>query len=273
MLQYFYANNMPMNKHLLYFPVLFIFFSCKHFVFHPNEIRVQQKDLNSRNIEKIKTLPAKAVFRFILLGDTQRFYNEVDDFIEHANKADSISFVLIAGDLVDFGLNKEYNWIASKFGKLKMPYVAVIGNHDMVANGRKIYAEMFGPENFSFYYGKNKFILLNSNSREVNYNGEVPAVNWLKQQLNDEDADNLFVLSHVPPFSIDFDKTLEDDYAGLLAAQPNTRLSMHGHEHKYKYLQPYETGPPYVIAAATHIRSYVMVTVEGEEVSVTEKFY
>ena len=247
--------------------------SCKRFMFHPNEIRPQAKALNARNIEKIKALPPKQTFSFILLGDTQRFYDEVDDFIDHANAADSISFVLIAGDLVDFGLNREYNWIAEKFGKLKIPYVAVIGNHDMLANGRNIFAEMFGPENFSFCYGTTKFILLNSNSREVNYNGALPDINWLRQQLNDAEAENIFVLSHVPPFSVDFDRNLEDDYAGLLAAQPKTRLSMHGHEHKYKYLQPYENGPPYLVAAATQKHSYVLVTVNSKQISLTETFY
>jgi 3',5'-cyclic AMP phosphodiesterase CpdA len=262
-----------MKKHLLYLPLLLMFLSCKRFMFHPNEIRPQEKALNARNIEKIKALPPKQTFNFILLGDTQRFYDEVDDFIDHVNASDSISFVLIAGDLVDFGLNKEYNWIAEKFGRLKIPYVAVIGNHDMLANGRKIFAEMFGPENFSFNYSGNKFILLNTNSREVNYNGSIPDISWLRQQLNDAEAENIFVLSHVPPFSVDYDTNLEDDYAGLLAAQPKTRLSMHGHEHRYRYLQPYENGPPYLVVAATQKRSYALITVNSKQTSVTETFY
>lgn len=262
-----------MSRHLLFISLLLMLLSCKRFMFHPNEIRPKEKALNSRNIAKINALPTKQDFHFILLGDTQRFYDEVDDFIDHVNASDSISFVLIAGDLVDFGLNKEYNWIAEKFGKLKMPYVAVIGNHDMQANGRKIYAEMFGPENFSFMYGSNKFILLNTNSREVNYNGSIPDIGWLKKELNDNVAENIFVLSHIPPFSVDYDSNLEDDYATLLAAQPKTRLSMHGHEHKYRFLQPYENNPPYLVVAATQKRSYALISVNSKQVSVTEKFY
>lgn len=262
-----------MNKLLYYLMPLLMLSSCKRFVFHPNEIRPQEKALNSRNIEKIMKLEPKPVFNFILLGDTQRFYDEVDDFVDHTNSLDNVSFVLVAGDLVDFGLNREFNWIASKFGKLKIPYVAVIGNHDMLANGRRIFTEMFGPENFSFSYGKNKFICLNSNSREVNYNGEIPDINWLSQQLNDQVPDNIFIVSHVPPFSTDFDKKLEPAFADLLAAQQKTRLSLHGHEHQFKLLRPYKGGPTYVVAAASHKRSYVMIAVNGEEFSVTEKFY
>ncbi|MEJ8843724.1 metallophosphoesterase [Lacibacter sp. H375] len=262
-----------MNKLLYYLLPLLVLSSCKRFVFHPNEIRPQEKALNSSNIEKIAKLESKTAFNFILLGDTQRFYDEVDDFVSHVNSLNNVSFILVAGDLVDFGLNKEFNWIASKFGKLKTPYVAVIGNHDMLANGRKIFTEMFGPENFSFTYGKNKFICINSNSREVNYNGEIPDINWLSQQLNDQAPDNIFIVSHVPPFSVDFDKKLESDFAELLTAQHKTRLSLHGHEHQFKQLQPYEGGPTYVVAAASHKRSYVMITVNGEEFSVSEKFY
>lgn len=247
--------------------------SCRQFVFHPDEMRPQEKALNSRNIEKIKRLESKPVFNFIFLGDTQRFYDEVEDFVDHANSLHNISFVLVAGDLVDFGLNREYNWIASKFGKLNIPYIAVIGNHDMLANGRKIFAEMFGPENFSFSYGKNKFICINSNSREVNFNGQLPDINWLAQQLNDYEPDNIFVVSHVPPFSIDFDKNLEPAYTNLLAAQPKTRMSLHGHEHQYKLLQPYNDGITYLVAAASYKRSYILIAVNEEEISVTEKFY
>ncbi|HLO36896.1 MAG TPA: metallophosphoesterase [Lacibacter sp.] len=263
-----------MNKLLYYLlPLLLLLSSCKRFMFHPNEIRPNETALNKRNIEKIMRLEPKPVFNFILLGDTQRFYDEVDDFVDHANSLNNVSFILVAGDLVDFGLNREFNWIASKFGKLKVPYVAVIGNHDMLANGRKIYAEMFGPENFSFSYGKNKFICINTNSREVNYNGELPDINWLAKEINDPVPDNIFVASHVPPFSNDFDKKLEPIYAGLLAANPKTRMSMHGHEHEFKLFQPYDDGLTYLVAAASNARSYVMIAVNGKEVSVTEKFY
>jgi hypothetical protein len=236
-------------------------------------VRPNETALNSRNIERISKLQAKSTFKFILIGDTQRFYDELDDFVAHVNSLNDISFILLNGDLVDFGLNREYNWIASQLKELKIPYIAALGNHDMLANGRKIFHEMFGPENFSFSYGKNKFVCLNTNSREVDYNGQVPDTNWLSQQLNDNEPDNIFVLSHVPPFSLDFDKNLEPAFTGLLAAQPRTRISLHGHDHTFKLLHPYPGGLPYLTAAATNDRSYAMIAVNGEQISVTEKLY
>ena len=262
-----------MNKVLYWLFALLALTSCKRFVFHPNEVRPDEKGLNAYNIQKIAQLDTTPAFNFILIGDTQRFYEELEDFVNHVNSIAGISFVVVAGDLVDFGLNKEFNWIASKFGKLNVPYVSVIGNHDMLANGRKIFNEMFGPENFSFFYGRNKFICLNTNSREVDFNGKVPDVNWLGQQLNDDAASNIFVVSHVPPFNVDFDNNLEPAYSALLAAQPKTRMSLHGHEHNFRVESPYPGGIPYVVTAATNDRSYALIQVNGEQVIVTEKLY
>lgn len=248
--------------------------SCEQFLFHPNEIRPDETALNSRNIEKISKLQAKSAFKFILIGDTQRFYDEFDDFIAHVNSLNDISFVLLNGDLVDFGLNKEYNWIAEQLKNLKIPYVAAMGNHDMLGNGRKIFHKMFGPENFSFSYSGNKFICLNTNSRETGFDGKVPDTSWLKQELSrDSGSINMFILSHIPPFNADFDKALEPAFAGLLASQPKLRISLHGHEHRFRLLHPYPDSITYVVAGATNQRNYALVEVEGENFTITEMYY
>ena len=263
-----------MNRIIYFIVALLMLSSCKRFMFHPNEVRPDEEELNAKNISKISKLVVKPKFNFILMGDTQRFYEDLEDFVNHANTLDSVAFILLCGDLVDFGLNKEYNWIASKLKKLELPYVSVIGNHDMVANGEKIFGEMFGPDNFTFSYGDSKFICLNTNSREFDYNGQVPDLNWLAQELNnDAGFNNIFVLSHVPPYSVDFDKNLEAGFTGLLASQPKTRISLHGHEHSYNLSYPYPGGLPYLVAASAQRRSYVMVGVDGSLFSITEKFF
>ncbi len=263
-----------MRSLLVSVAAVLLFASCKRFMFHPNEIRPDVKGLNATNISKISALPVKQDFNFILLGDTQRFYEELEDFVTHANTLDSVAFVILSGDLVDFGLNKEYNWVAKALSKLELPYLSVIGNHDMVANGRKIFNEMFGPENFSFSYGKNKFICINTNSRESDYDGKIPDINWLAGELNNSDAfDNIFVVSHVPPYSVDFDNNLEPAFVSLLAAQPKTRISLHGHEHNYHLSYPYNGAIPYLVAAAASRKSYVMISVHGSQITINEKYY
>lgn len=127
-----------------------MFLSCRQIVFHPNEVRPRYTGLNAKNMERISQLPPQASFKFILTGDTQRFYDELDDFVSHVNSLDNISFVLLNGDIADFGLNREYNWIGRALENLKAPFVATIGNHDLLANGPTIFREMFGPADFSF---------------------------------------------------------------------------------------------------------------------------
>jgi 3',5'-cyclic-AMP phosphodiesterase len=248
--------------------------SCKGFLYHPNEVRPDVKNLNAINIDKIKQLPSVTSFKFILIGDMQRFYDEMDDFIDHVNRLPDISFVLINGDIVDFGLNLEYNIVASKLSKFQVPYITAIGNHDMIANGRQLYKEMFGDENFSFSYSGSKFICFNTNSREVGHDGSIPDMSWLKAQVStDTISHNIFFLSHVPPFNDDFDEKLVGDFSQTLSSNPKSRLSMHGHTHQYWLVQPYPDGLNYLIAGAGNQRTYALVTVTNELYQIEQKFY
>ncbi|MEO5564348.1 MAG: metallophosphoesterase [Chitinophagaceae bacterium] len=260
-------------RRILFFLITCLILSCKNFVYHPDEIRPNAKQLNPKNIQKIQSLAAKTSFKFILIGDTQRFYDELEAFVAHVNSKNDISFVLFDGDLVDFGWNREYNWVYERLAKLKLPYISTIGNHDMLANGRLIYKEMFGPENFTFNYSGSKFICLNTNSREAGYDGTIPDVNWLTNELKDTTPQNIFILAHVPPFSDDFNRGIEFDYRVLLRSNPKTRLSLNGHEHQYRLVQPYFDGLEYLVAGAGNQRNYALITVNGTEYSIEEKFY
>lgn len=241
--------------------------------YHPSEVRPDHTNLNAINIDKLKYDPVDDKFSFILVGDTQRFYDQLDDFVERVNSLSGISFVLLNGDLVDFGLNKEYNWIAERLIRLKVPFIATIGNHDMLANGRLIYDKMFGPENFSFCYGNSKFIGLNTNSEEVGFNGSLPDLNFLSGEIADTTVRNIFLLSHVSPSSAAFDRNLEMGFVELLQSNPRVRISMHGHDHQYKLLEPYEDGIDYLHVGATSARNYAKVSVNGERYTIEELYY
>lgn len=209
-----------------------------------------------------------------MIGDSQRFYNELDDFVEEANQMKDVAFIVLAGDISDFDLNKEFKWIHRSLRKLSMPYIAVIGNHDMLANGRIVYQQMFGPEDFTFTCNGNKFICLNTNSREVSFNGSLPNIPWLQQQLSDLSGyNNAFVISHVPPFNSDFDKQLEKQFSSLLASNSKVRLSMHGHLHYYREEEIYNDGLKYVVVGAINKRNYALISVWGNQYSVKEVYY
>ena len=258
--------------------VLSIFLiSCeKTFTYNANEIQIEEKDKdqNTKSLERLLLKPETDSFNFIVISDTQRFYEELDDFVENINRYPDISFVVLNGDMTDFGLRSEYLWISQRLQRLSFPFLVVIGNHDMLGNGRELYKQMFGPENFGFNYSGYKFIALNSNSREVGYNGSLPDTTWLQQELaSTPPQEKIFVFAHIPPFSGDFDRSLEQAYVRILKNNGNVVYSIHGHEDISYSGQPY--GPPvnYLVVNSIKERSFVLIKVNTNNTEVEEIFF
>ncbi|NJN29019.1 MAG: metallophosphoesterase, partial [Cyclobacteriaceae bacterium] len=142
----------------------FVFSGCI-FEYNPYEIRLEPalQNLNSKAIEKIKATPAKDTLTIALVADTQRFYNELERIVKSANQQ-QYDFMLVAGDITEYGLEQEYRWINQILEKLKQPYICVIGNHDFQGDGSHVFKKLFGPLNDSFEYGHFNFILHDTNS-------------------------------------------------------------------------------------------------------------
>ncbi|WP_229712496.1 metallophosphoesterase family protein [Marivirga lumbricoides] len=248
---------------------------CNLVEFNPNEIRLdeEEKDLNSKAITKIQSAGKRDTLTFVFMGDTQRFYDETDEFVESVNGlAYPIDFVIHAGDIADFGLAAEFKWVHNSMKKLKVPYLAVIGNHDLVANGPIIYRKMYGEFDFVFDIDDYRFIFFNSNSREYNFAGKVPDLEWIERQLEETPADKkIFLVSHVPPFSSDFDSSLEEDYTQLVAGNPSVLASLHGHEHSFNNIV--EKGVRYFITASVTNRGYALFRVSANALDVQQIRY
>ena len=258
--------------------VLSIFLiSCeKTFTYNANEIQIEEKDRdqNTKNLERLRSKPQTDSFNFVVISDTQRFYEELDDFVEKINSYPDISFVVLNGDMTDFGLRSEYLWISHRLQKLSFPSLVIIGNHDMLGNGRELYQQMYGPENFAFSFLGYKFIVLNSNSQEVGHDGSLPDTTWLKQELAvTPSQQKIFILSHLAPFSGDFDRSLEQAYVRMLAKNGNVIYSIHGHEDISYLGQPY--GPPvnYLVVNSINDRSFVLIKVNKNSTEVEKIFF
>ena len=253
--------------------VLSIFLiSCgKTFTYNPNEINIEEKDKNqnTKNLERLQSKAQKDSFSFVVIGDTQRFYDEMDDFVEKVKSYPDISFVVLNGDITDFGLKTEYLWISNRLQKLSFPYFVVIGNHDMLGNGRELYKQMYGPENFGFSFSNHKFIVLNSNSHEVGKNGTLPDTSWLKQELSvTPSQQKIFILSHMAPFSSDFDESVQDSFVKILTKNGNVIYSIHAHDDNSYLGQWY--GPPvnYMVVNGIHERSFVLIKVSPNDTEI-----
>lgn len=264
-----------MQHSILFFVLLILLTSCKKtFQFSLLEARPNARDLNIAGIEKINQLSVKDTFTFAVISDTQVGYDELEGFVKHINQFpdDSLTFVLHAGDFTDYGANFEFNAYEEVIRDLKFPVVGVIGNHDMLGNGTYIYQKMFGPENFTFTYGKNIFIFQNSNARETAFDGKTPDLDWLTQTVKEIPlSNNVFYVAHVPPFSLDFDKSLEMDYVGIQSSIPNSRLGIYGHHHNYALSDYYDNGMEYLIAPTILHEYYILVRVEGNTISTSLK--
>lgn len=256
---------------------IFLFVSCKKaFKYNSGEIRLEEKyrDLNSKNISSILSVPAKDSFNFLVISDSQRSYDDLDEFIKKANSYRNISFVVLNGDITDFGLQSEYLWITERMQKLSSPFLAVIGNHDMLGNGREVYKQMFGAENFSFSYSGYRFVFLNSNSREAMPGEALPDTSWLRKELLvSPSSEKIFVFAHIPPLGGDFNRTIEPVYAALLKDNGRVLYSIHGHEGLAYLWQPF--GPPvnYLGVNSLNKRNYAFIHVDKDEVRVEQLYF
>ena len=112
----------------------------RHDRYHPYDVHISgETDVNAHNIAQIEqNCQNKTTIRFVTMGDSQRWYDETDDFVSHLNKRDDIDFVIHGGDVSDFGVTDEFLWQRDIMNKLKIPYVVLLGNHDCWARAKRL---------------------------------------------------------------------------------------------------------------------------------------
>lgn len=240
--------------------LLFVTACSDLFEYHPNEIRLDahEKDLTQKNLNRLSQQSPSDTVRFILMGDTQRFYDELQDFVATAATY-QVDFILHTGDIADFGMAQEYKWVHELMQKLPQPYLTAIGNHDLLANGPAIYEQMFGPQNYDFTYGNFQFVILNTNGREYNFNGSIPDIGWLRQTLS-KSANEAIVIGHIPPYDGDFDPALENKFARQLKESNKVKLALFGHKHSGFTGQPYNDDITYHVAGGMKEREFSIIT-------------
>ncbi|MDH6304443.1 Icc-related predicted phosphoesterase [Parabacteroides sp. PF5-5] len=258
--------------------VLFLFlcinlFACDLIDYHPYDGRLDsdiETGLNKKNIERITTLcETKDTIRFAFMGDTQRSLDETDDFVKLMNRNDSIDFVIHGGDITDFGLKKEYEWAYDIFSKLKQPYVALIGNHDVLGNGDQVYKKLYGAENFSFMAGDVKFVCLNTNAIEYDYSHPIPDFTFIKNELTDTlpAHKRTIVVMHAPPGCEQFDNNVMDVFQIYIKYFPSLMFCIHAHNHQFTATDIFDDGIIYYGCENIGKRSYLSFTLTKEDYS------
>lgn len=243
--------------------------SCDLLEFSPNDHRApdSERDLTAKNLAMLaqRPLPAGDTLRFVFTGDSQRFYDDAEDLVKSVNQQPGIQFMLVAGDISDFGFAREMRWINDDLRKLKVPYLTVVGNHDLVGNGRKAYEAIFGPRNYSFVYGDTKFIFADTNGREYNFDGTAPDMTFVKRELADNSVRRHVIISHVPPQDEDFDPALSQPYVTALREDPRLVFELNGHRHAFSIGEVFGDGVTYINSSSFESRQYVILTVWGDK--------
>ncbi|WP_246853764.1 metallophosphoesterase family protein [Rufibacter aurantiacus] len=265
-------------------PLLFSIFllflvSCSDlFEYHPNQIRLkpEEKNLTAFYLRQLAGQSPGDTLRILVMGDTQRFYDETVDFVHKANSFPDIDFVIHLGDISDFGMSREFRWVHDIMKDLRWPYLTVIGNHDLLGNARKVYAEMYGDLNYAFTYGHTKFVFLDTNGREYGFNGNIPNLEWLENELRPAAGENwnqAIVVSHIPPFDSDFDPELEMDFHRALASSGRVPLSLHGHQHGWSSEKAYDDDVLYHVTTTVKRRGFTYLKVWDQGYSVEKIAY
>lgn len=210
--------------------------ACSKFEYSPYQVDSagsKDEELNKKSIEQLlsKEEISDDTVTILFSGDSQRRYDGFRNLLTKVKAMPKIDFMILAGDIADFGILQEYLWINRELDKVNIPVMCAIGNHDLIANGGEIYDRIYGTRNYSFIYKGYKFIFHDTNGREYGFNGSAPNLHWLENEMNDTVPKWFVGVSHVPPYDADFDRTLEFPYKNLFASEPDFLISLHGHIH------------------------------------------
>lgn len=146
-------------------------------------------------------------FEFAVIGDTRpRFESEsfkpFEGLIAKINEANP-ALVVNLGDLIyGYGpLSKESQWkkYETTIKQICVPYYQIPGNHDTRSkDARRVYGRRFGKFYQSFDYNDCHFVLLDNTEQERwGYLGPTQ-LNWLKDDLKQTNARDVFVFLHFP---------------------------------------------------------------------------
>ena len=254
-----------------YLLLAFCFVSCDLIEYHPYDLesKNQPSNLNQTNINILKGKDDNQdTVRFIFMGDTQRHYDETEDFVKAVNKRNDIDFVIHGGDITDFGMSKEYFWIHDIMKHLNVPYVALIGNHDVLGHGKDVYEKVYGDFNFSFQFRKTRFICLNTNALEFDYSTPVPDFDFMMRFMNDSsDIKRTIVVMHSPPFDDQFNNNSAVMFNKIIENYWNVEFCLHAHLHSQSVIDYFKNGVLYYGCNDISIRTCLLFTLVGDTYS------
>lgn len=147
-------------------------------------------------------------FRFAHVSDTHvgnpTGAKDLRATIEDINSMPDIAFVIISGDITDFGSDEQLLEAKALFDQLNKPWYIVPGNHDTKwsESGGTTFRRIFGSETFSFEYKGYWFMGTNCGPNMRMGPGQVPRENlvWMDSVLaaHPDKKQPMFFVNHYP---------------------------------------------------------------------------
>ena len=238
-------------------------------------VRSELKNTTQSNLAKIQLMDSSTgTFKIALISDSHYHFNALADAIADIQSKNDFEFIVVLGDITENGLLKEFELFHSIMAQSGIPYVTVIGNHDYLSNGSKIYEQMFGANNYTFSFRSVKFVVWDNviweSEKEADYA-------WLEDVLNatSETESNVFnhviPLSHIPPSDQQFDHH-KDRFHELLKKH-DINLSVHGHKHEFSLNHLFADDIQFLTVGSPQHRTYTELSVTPDEVVINKITY
>lgn len=213
-------------------------------VFSPWQSNVPATDLTAKHLQKLAGTDTGSFepFTVAVAADLHSDAGELRNVVDVLNERGDIAFLLLVGDLTDFGMLIEFKWLNDTIEECDFPALTVVGNHDGLNNGPEIYNEMFGPFNYSFVYRGVQFVMWNNNP----YEWGDPDLEWLEQQA--ESHCPSVIVAHQPPPPGHLLPGHQEDRKHVRPGG-SVMAAVHGHGHKFDYRHEDDSFPVYAVAA------------------------
>jgi Icc protein len=250
-------------------------YACQPFDYSPTVLDAEKSEpqLNQANLDRITAAPAgpRLQGKIAVLSDTHLFYDELKDAVVRLNADSSIDFVIVTGDVTQFGYAEEYQRTSDILSRLRAPVIVAIGNHDLQAAGKSIYAHLYGPTDFTFAWRGYEFVFFDDNARGIP--DGIPDWAWLDTAMAAAgDSLRIIPVCHAPPYTDQLDSAQSDSLVRLYAAHKAV-IVLGGHTHHYDYGEFYGDGIPYLVADDIGDRNYVLVTLDAGKAAVERVLY
>ncbi|HHT23719.1 MAG TPA: hypothetical protein GXZ87_10515 [Bacteroidales bacterium] len=178
-------------------------------------------------------------FRFALLTDLHITQNttaveDLENSVRQINNTPIIEFVLVTGDITEFGDSVSLEKAKEVLDKLSVPYYITSGNHETIWNDSEHtdFAKIFDDNKFAFQHKGVWFFGFNTGpfSRKADGHVSLQDIRWLKNKLKKINKSTPIILAtHYPLQHGDVDNWQELTDA---VKTHNIRAVLGGHYHR-----------------------------------------